>query len=62
MSSLAKMTPENEEFLDGLVAEINQLAKIEKMRREAHKITGAPRSKSELTHNGDLISIKGLIR
>ena len=62
MSSLTKISPENEEFLDGLVAEINQLAKIEKMRREASKITGGPRPNSELLHNSDLIHVKGLLQ
>lgn len=33
MNSLAKLSAENEDFLDGLVAEINQLAKIEKLRK-----------------------------
>ena len=60
MNSLAKLSAENEDFLDGLVAEINQLAKIEKLRKQAEKIAG-PRAKSEMLGDpGDYLSVKGL--
>ena len=60
MNSMAKLTSENEDFLDSLVAEINQLAKIEKLRKQARNIACGPRSKSEMVDPSGYLNVKGL--